>query len=91
MKTTFTLLLLLVFISPLFAQRGNPSGEESPKIVITGQVLEEGSKAPLEYATIVFIAKDGSIATGGITNPQGNYSIEVPAGLYTVQFEFISY
>src|SRR5690554_3370894 len=31
------------------------------------------------------------MVTGGITNPDGHFSIDVPAGVYTVKFEFISY
>lgn len=91
MRSTTFLLLLLLFTSPIFAQRGNPTGNERPKVVITGQVLEQDTNLPLEYATVAFIGKDGKIVTGGITDPKGNYSIEVPTGLYTVQFEFISY
>jgi len=88
---SITFLLLLLFASPIFAQRGNPTGSERPKVMITGQVLEQDTNLPLEYATVAFINKDGKIATGGITDPKGNYSIEVPSGMYTVQFEFISY
>jgi hypothetical protein len=90
MRTTSFLLFLLIS-SPIFAQRSNSSENERPDVIITGQIIEEDTNLPLEYATVAFIDKDGKIATGGITDPQGNYSIEVPAGLYTVQFEFISY
>ncbi|MEM7086919.1 MAG: outer membrane beta-barrel protein [Bacteroidota bacterium] len=90
MRLNFFLFILLVTTS-VFAQRGNSSGNERPKVIITGQVLEQDTNVPLEYATIAFVGKDGKIATGGITDPKGNYRIEVPAGLYTVQFEFISY
>jgi len=90
MKPTYILLLIL-FSVPIFAQRGNSSGNERTKVIVTGQVLEQDSNVPLEYTTIAFIGKDGKIATGGITDTKGNYSIEVSAGLYTVQFEFISY
>lgn len=85
-----TFLLLFLFASPIFAQRGNPTSER-PKVTISGQVLEQDTNLPLEYATVAFIGKDGKITTGGITDPKGNYSIEVPTGMYTVQFEFISY
>jgi len=39
----------------------------------------------------VFVDKDDKIIEGGITDPKGNYNIEVPKGVYTIQFEFISY
>lgn len=64
---------------------------ESTEVTITGKVLEEGSNYPLEYATVAFSDTSGNIIGGGITDAKGNYSIEVKAGVYNVQFEFISY
>ncbi len=83
------LLFALIFsISTVtFGQRNQGSAD----ITITGKVLEEGTNAPLEYATVAFIKADGSVSGGGITDEKGVYSIEINPGLYTVQFEFISY
>ena len=61
------------------------------EVTITGKVLEEGSNYPLEYATVAFSDTNGNIISGGITDANGNYSIEIKAGVYNVQFEFISY
>ncbi len=78
---------LLLFISSfLIAQR--PGGRN---VVVTGQVVETGSNLPLEYATVSFINASDEITTGGITDANGAYSIEVPTGVYKVRFEFISY
>lgn len=83
--------VLFLLISPLFfAQRGN-SSDNAAKVRVTGKVVEKGTNLPLEYATIVFVDKDDKIIEGGITDPKGNYNIEVPKGVYTIQFEFISY
>ncbi len=76
---------LFLFSIILFAQ------QPVKDITVKGKIMEEGSSYPLEYATVVFIDAQNNIVTGGITDGQGNYSIEVPTGLYTVQFEFISY
>ncbi len=35
--------------------------------------------------------KQGKVVTGGITDTEGKFSIDVPEGVYTVKFEFISY
>ncbi|SRX56049.1 outer membrane beta-barrel family protein [Aequorivita sp. CIP111184] len=78
--------LLLCATSTLFAQQ-----PEKKQITVKGTILEEGTNYPLEYATVSFINPQGKTITGGITNTEGNYSIEVPEGKYTVQFEFISY
>ncbi len=82
------ILLLLLFTATFtFAQRP----QNNTPIIITGSIVESGSNLPLEYATVAFINKDNKIVTGGITNEKGAYRIEVPKGMYTVQFEFISY
>lgn len=83
----FTRYLLLLFTTAtLFAQ--NP---EKQQITIKGTILEDGTNYPLEYSTVSFVDSQGKIVTGGITNLDGNYSIDVPIGVYTVRYEFISY
>ncbi|MEZ4818266.1 MAG: TonB-dependent receptor, partial [Flavobacteriaceae bacterium] len=81
----FALTLLLNFFT--FAQQ-NTSNQE---VTISGKVLEEGSNLPLEYATVAFKDNTGKIVGGGITDEKGNYTIDIKAGVYTIQFEFISY
>src|SRR5690606_19582262 len=78
--------LLLCATTTLFGQQ-----TEKKQITVKGTILEEGTNYPLEYATVSFINPQGKTITRGITNTEGNYSIEVPEGKYTVQFEFISY
>lgn len=78
--------LLLCATTNLFAQQ-----PEKKQVTIKGTIFEEGTNYPLEYATVSFINTQGKTVTGGITNTEGNYSIDVPEGKYTVQFEFISY
>ncbi len=82
--------LFLLIPTLFFAQRGN-SSDNAAKVRVTGKVVEKGTNLPLEYTTIVFVDKDDKIIEGGITDPKGNYNIEVPKGVYTIQFEFISY
>ncbi len=87
----FILCLLLFSSSLISAQRGNPKAGKKGGATVTGKVLETDTNVPLEYATIAFIDKDGMVITGGITDKKGSYSIKVPFGIYTVQFEYISY
>lgn len=87
MKYLFTL-TLLAFTTLVLAQR--PEGGR-PDVTITGKVLEADTNVPLEYATVSFTNSEGKVVTGGITDPKGNYSIEVAAGVYDVKFEFISF
>ncbi|MAP53444.1 TonB-dependent receptor [Altibacter sp.] len=86
MKRIFAL-LLLVATATVFSQRA----ENKAPVTISGKIIEEGTNIPLEYATVAFIDQNNSIVTGGITDIDGNYAIEVAPGVYTVQFEFISY
>lgn len=85
MKFYVTALFMLVGVT-LLAQR-----PEARNVTVTGKVVETESNLPLEYATIAFINRENRVVTGGITDANGNYSIEVPTGVYTVRFEFISY
>ncbi len=85
MKFTFSLLVFLA-TATLFAQ-----SPEKKQITVKGTILEDGTNYPLEYSTISFINTEGKTITGGITDLDGNYNIDVPAGVYTVKYEFISY
>jgi len=85
MKHLLSILLLFTSIA-LVAQ---PS--EIKQVTVSGIVLEKGSDYPLEYATVSFINSEGTTVTGGITDQEGKYNIDVPAGVYTVRFEFISF
>lgn len=80
--STVTLLLSLM----TFAQR-----QDGPKITISGKVMEKGTDFPLEYATIVFENTTTKQLSGGITDENGNFKFEVPAGRYNARVEFISF
>ncbi|MDC8003828.1 TonB-dependent receptor [Aureisphaera galaxeae] len=74
-----------------WSQRGTgPRGNSGP-VTVYGNVLDKESGAPLEFATIAISNQNGEVVSGGITDAKGKYSIEVPAGVYTIRFEFISY
>ena len=58
---------------------------------VTGKVTDE-TGIPLEYATISLentVNPDN--ITGGITDPEGNFSIDVSEGTYNITVEFISF
>lgn len=58
---------------------------------VTGKVTDEQG-TPLEYATISFQnPNDPQNLTGGITDTQGNFSIDVSGGTYNITVEFISF
>lgn len=78
-----------IISSSLWAQRPTTAPRED--ITVSGKILETGTDYPLEYATVSFTNAEGTVVTGGITDLEGKYAIEVPAGVYDVKFEFISY
>ena len=82
----YSLVLALLCSTFLLAQNRN-----AEPITVTGKIIEEGTNIPLEYATVSFENAQGKVVNGGITNTEGVYSINIPRGLYTVRYEFISY
>jgi outer membrane receptor for ferrienterochelin and colicins len=86
---TFALVLLLLFNSLKHYSQQN---SKSPKIKISGTVIEKVSKLPLEYATITFTnATSTKALAGGVTNPKGEFSIDIAPGTYDIKIEFISF
>lgn len=83
-------LLLVLFLTSLFSfAQGGPV---VPKIKISGKVVEKISKQPLEYATITFYVPNNTKAVaGGITNPNGEFDIDIKPGVYDIKIEFISF
>ena len=88
-KLRFFLTFLLLITSFLNFAQGSP---QISKIKITGKVVEKVSKQTLEYATITFMnAKSPKAVAGGITNPKGEFDIDIIPGIYDIKIEFISF
>ena len=84
MKHFFYLLLFWVPFS-LMAQ-------EKKQVHVTGKIIDAQNQQALEFATISFksLTKPDFI-TGGVSNSEGNFNIEVPADDYTIQIAFLSF
>jgi len=90
-KLFLTILTLGLFITTTKAQI-TQGGPELKEVIITGNVIDEETKEPLEYATIVFFSKQqNKIVTGGITDIKGNFSIPVQTGTYDIRIEYIGF
>jgi outer membrane receptor protein involved in Fe transport len=88
MKKLLLIAIALNFTT-LFAQR--PQGQR-PNIKVTGTVIDKESGQPLEYATLVLQSvRNPEEITGGITNLEGVFEVEAPAGMYNISVEYISY
>ncbi len=78
-------LFLTTFI---FSQ--SPSSTEK-EITLSGKVIDEATKQPLEYATIILKNTKTQKISGGITDANGLFNIQTPVGNYAISIEFISF
>ncbi|RDI13285.1 TonB-dependent receptor domain-containing protein [Flavobacterium sp. AG291] len=90
------LLLFLFFAVTAFAQRpegqgGKPGGQGGPKVKVTGKLIEQDTKQPLEFANIIIQTTSNVTVNGGLTDAKGEFSLEVPAGTYNIKYDFISF
>ena len=61
-------------------------------VLVSGKIIEIETNQPLEYATITFFSKvENKMKGGGITDPDGNFSIPIPQGIYNVTVEYFSF
>lgn len=87
LKIIYLLLLLLSSLNHYSQQK-----PQAPKVKITGKIIDKGSKQPLEYATITMTTGNSTKSMGGgITNPKGEFSVDIVPGTYDIKIEFISF
>lgn len=81
MKIHVTLLFFLAIGLHLNAQ----------KITVIGKVVEAESTNSLEFATVILAPTNGGSVEGGVTDSEGNFSIDVKRGSYSITVEFLSF
>jgi hypothetical protein len=80
--------LLFILAISLFTYK---SASAQSMVELTGQVKDAEIKNSLEFCTIsIFNLKD-SLITGGVSDENGFFSIQVPMGYYRINFSFIGY
>lgn len=83
--------LLKVFLFFLLIAGGGStltlSAQQSGKRIITGQVVDDENQEPLIGVSVLVVGT----TTGTITDFDGNYSVELPAGSKQLQFSYIGY
>ncbi len=87
------LILLALGVFSTSAQNGQwGGGGQVPTFAITGKLLEDGSGAPVEFATIsIFNTSDSTLATGGLSDDKGMFRIETKPGNYYAKVQFMGY
>ena len=84
MKRNIPLLMFLCIFFSINAQ--------SQTTNITGTVIDDGLKEPIELASIrILNAKDSAYVTGTATNQNGRFSVSVKPGNYIAQISFLGY
>ncbi len=87
MKNFRTSVLLLFLLTSVLT-----FGQDKPgNVKITGKVIEQDTKLPLEFATVTIQTTDNVTVNGGMTDANGEFSISVPVGTYNIKFDFISF
>jgi outer membrane receptor protein involved in Fe transport len=89
MKLHLTLIALVLL--SWTAGATNDPGDDA-KGLVKGQIVDSNDGSPLEYATIsIHALPDSNLVTGGVTNENGIFSIELDKGRYYLNIAFISY
>lgn len=92
MRITILSILILASSISLFAQRRGGNGGKRPSVGIKGRVIDQSTNQPLEFATIsIHSKKDSSLVSGGMTDMDGSFDIQAPAGRYYGTVEFIGF
>ncbi|MEQ8337570.1 MAG: outer membrane beta-barrel family protein [Cyclobacteriaceae bacterium] len=81
MKLTLTIFSLLTFFLA-----------SAQNFTISGKVTDQASGNPLQFASVaVFQELDSSLVTGGITEADGSFKVQVAPGNYYVRIQFVTY
>ncbi|MBY0487417.1 MAG: TonB-dependent receptor [Flavobacteriaceae bacterium] len=85
----FFLTLALLFSTLFNYSQQKP---EEKKVKVTGKIIDQVSKQPLEYSTVSLVSTTtNKITAGGITDAKGIFSFDATPGVYNVKIEFISF
>ncbi len=99
MKYLYLFIILFTLHLPLLAQNwqgggrpGGPNQGQRPNIEIKGKVVDATSNTPLEFATIsVFSKRDSSLMGGGLTDVNGDFTVQSKIGKLFAVVEYIGY
>ena len=90
MRTLFILICTTLLTASAVAQQQNTS---AAKGTITGNIVAEDTKQPIEFATIsLHKVSDSSLVTGTTANAKGNFELEnVAMGSYFIRAGFVGF
>lgn len=81
-------LLLISLPSLLFSQPGQRGGG----ITVRGEIINPDTQSPLSYATVSFYrTADSTLADGGLTDESGQFRVQLQAGDYFAEVQYIGF
>jgi outer membrane receptor protein involved in Fe transport len=84
LKSLFTCLLLVLFISTATAQ--------NKLVTISGVIKDKAAKTALPFINVILkTEKDSAFVTGTISNEEGRFSLSAAPGSYYLEFSSIGY
>ena len=90
MKKLHSVITFLLLVTTLFSFAQQKS--QTAKVKVTGKVIEKSTNQPLEYASIYAQnTKNASIVSGGMTDAKGEFTFDVPVGVYYIKVEFLGF
>ena len=82
-------LLLLTF---LLVSTSSISQISLKKVFVSGKIIDKETIIPVEFAVITISKSDTKkVITGGTSDANGNFNIELNNGTYNIKFEFPGY
>lgn len=84
-KIPFTLQLIFLFCFGSFAQQPSKQG------LLSGIVLEADSNGPLQFASIGIYTSSDSLISGGLSDDEGRFLIDISKGQFYALIEFMGY
>ncbi len=97
-KIIFSSCFLFFTYSYSFGQNTGsfPSTQQTPQqniqATIIGKVVDQNTKAPLDYATVsLYSQNDSTLVTGGITDDNGEFEIKTGTGVFYAKVDYIAY
>ncbi|RNC86774.1 MAG: TonB-dependent receptor [Winogradskyella sp.] len=85
-------LMLIVMVFSLVAISQPKSNSDIKNGSISGRVMDANLKQPLAYVNIIVKDNNQKVITGGITDAEGNFTIEkIPEGTVNVDITYIGY
>ncbi|MGK7395474.1 MAG: TonB-dependent receptor domain-containing protein [Candidatus Cyclobacteriaceae bacterium M3_2C_046] len=70
----------------------NLAGQPTDPVHVQGKVADKETETALPYATVsIFLPRDSSLVTGGITDETGAFALTIKPGKYYAQVKFMGY